>query len=129
MEQPKYLIDSNAVIDYLGHKLPPSGMEFMDKVFDAIPNVSVVTKIEVLGFNTQPQHYKILSDFIKDTIVFDLTENVVTATIEIRKKHKAKLPDAIIAATAVVYDLVLISRNTIDFRGIRGLLSIDPHLL
>ncbi|MEK6615315.1 MAG: hypothetical protein AABZ32_04270 [Bacteroidota bacterium] len=45
MEQPQYLIDSNAVIDYLGKKLPASGMDFMNVVVDAVPNVSVITKI------------------------------------------------------------------------------------
>lgn len=104
-------------------------MDFMNKVIDAVPNVSVVTKIEVLGFNAPEQHYKTLSDFINDATVLDLTDNVVEASIEIRKKHKTKLPDAIIAATALVYDLVLISRNTSDFKNIDGLKVIDPHSL
>ncbi|MBS1538635.1 MAG: type II toxin-antitoxin system VapC family toxin [Bacteroidetes bacterium] len=129
MEQPQYLIDTNAVIDYLGNKLPTSGMDFMNTVIDAVPNVSVVTKIEVLGFNTPEQHYKTLSDFINDATVLDLTNNVVEASIEIRKKHKTKLPDATIAATALVYDLVVISRNTADFKNIDGLQVIDPHSL
>lgn len=129
MEQPQYLIDTNAVIDYLGNKLLASGMDFMNTVIDAVPNVSVVTKIEVLGFNAPEQHYKTLSDFINDATVLDLTSNVVEASIEIRKKHKTKLPDAIIAATALVYDLVLISRNTSDFKNIDGLQVIDPHCL
>jgi predicted nucleic acid-binding protein len=128
MEQPQYLIDTNAVIDYLGNKLPVSGMDFMNTVIDAVPNVSVVTKIEVLGFNAPEQHYKTLSDFINDATVLDLTNNVVEASIEIRKKHKTKLPDAIVAATALVYDLVLISRNTSDFKNIDGLQVIDPHM-
>lgn len=55
MEQTQYLIDTNAVIDYLGNKLLISGMDFMNTIIDAVPNVSVVTKIEVLGFNA-PEH-------------------------------------------------------------------------
>ncbi|HMS29867.1 MAG TPA: type II toxin-antitoxin system VapC family toxin [Saprospiraceae bacterium] len=129
MEQPQYLIDTNAVIDYLGSKLPASGMDFMNTVIDAVPNVSVVNKIEVLCFNAPEQHYKTLSDFINDATVLDLTNNVVMASIEIRKKYKAKLPDAIIAATALVYDLVVISRNISDFKNIDGLQVIDPHSL
>jgi hypothetical protein len=61
--------------------------------------------------------------------VLDLTNNVVEASIDIRKKHKTKLPDAIIAATALVYDLVVISRNTSDFKNIERLQVIDPHSL
>ena len=129
MEQPQYLIDTNAVIDYLGNKLPVSGMDFMNTVIDAVPNVSIVTKIEVLGFNAPEQHYKTLSNFISDATVLDLTNNVVEMSIEIRKKHRTKFPDAIIAATALVYDLVLISRNISDFKNINELKVIDPHRL
>jgi predicted nucleic acid-binding protein len=39
---------------------------------------------------------------------------------------KKKLPDAIIAATALVYDLTLLSRNSSDFSGINGLKIINP---
>jgi predicted nucleic acid-binding protein len=39
------------------------------------------------------------------------------------------LPDAIIAATAIVYNWALISRNTKDFKNIKGLKVIDPFAL
>lgn len=127
MERPQYLIDTNAVIDYLGKNLPASGMDFMNSIIDAIPNVSVVTKIEVLGFNAPDEHYQILTSFMSDATIFDLTSNIVDASILIRKKHKTKLPDAIIAATALVYDLTLITRNISDFKNISELKTIDPH--
>jgi predicted nucleic acid-binding protein len=127
MEQPQFLMDTNAVIDFLGNKLPISGMKFLSGVVDAIPNVSVVTKIELLGFNASEENYKILSNFINDATVLDLSNKVVEKTIEIRKKHKTKLPDAIIAATALVNDLALISRNISDFKNIEGLKILDPH--
>ena len=129
MERPKYLIDTNSIIDYLSNKLPRSGMDFLNVVVDDIPNVSVINKIELLGFNTPDEHYQTLSNFINDSTVLDLTNNVVETCINIRKKHKTKLPDAIIAATALVYDLTIISRNTSDFKNIDGLTVIDPHIL
>ncbi len=129
MEQPQYLIDTNAVIDYLGKKLPSNGMDFMDHIVDAVPNVSVISKIEVLGFNAPDQHYQLLANFMDDATVLDLTSTIVDVSIDIRKKHKTKLPDAIIAATALVYDLVLISRNISDFKNIQGLQVVDPHTL
>ncbi|MEO5500693.1 MAG: type II toxin-antitoxin system VapC family toxin [Ginsengibacter sp.] len=129
MEQPRYLVDTNALIDYLGNKLPASGLNFMNGVIDVVPNISVISKIEVLGFNTSVEHYKTLSDFINDATVFDLSGSVVEMSIEIRRKYKTKLPDAIIAATALVHALVLISRNISDFKNIDGLKVIDPHSL
>ncbi|HZL09613.1 MAG TPA: type II toxin-antitoxin system VapC family toxin [Prolixibacteraceae bacterium] len=129
MEQPQYLIDTNAVIDYLGKKLSNIGMDFMDRIIDNVPNVSVVTKIEVLGFNAPDPHYQLLTNFMDDATILDLTSSVVDISIDIRKKYKTKLPDAIIAATALVYDLVLITRNISDFKSIQGLKFIDPHNL
>jgi predicted nucleic acid-binding protein len=120
-------MDTNAVIDYLGRKIPPSGMDFMNTVVDAIPNVSVITKIELLSFNAPQQHYQLLAEFINDATVLEITDSIVETTIKIRKNHKTKLPDAIIAATALVYDFVLITRNTSDFKAIDGLQVIDPY--
>jgi predicted nucleic acid-binding protein len=129
MEQPQYLIDTNTAIDYLSKKLPNAGMAFMNDVVDSMPNVSVVTKIEMLGFNASDEHYKLLSDFMNDSIVLDLTESIVDTSIVIRKIYKTKLPDAIIAATALVYDLTLITRNVKDFQNIEGLRILDAHSL
>ncbi len=129
MEQLRYLIDTNSVIDYLGNKLPLIGMEFMNSIIDTAVNVSVITKIEVLGFNATKEHYELLTDFMSDATIFDLTDNVVEACIDIRKKNRTKLPDAIIAATALFHNLVLITRNTSDFKDIEGLQVINPHLL
>ena len=129
MEQPQYLIDTNAVIDYLGKKLPSIGMDFMNHIIDAAPTISVITKIEVLGFNAPDEYSQLLINFMNDATVLDLTGTIVDASIEIRKKNKTPLPDAIIAATALVYDLILISRNTSDFNNIQGLKVIDPHRL
>ena len=86
MEQSQYLIDTNTVIDYLGKKLPEKGMNFMNTIIDAMPNVSVVTKIEVLGFNAPAEHSQMLNDFMNDAIVLDLSNNVVDTCIVIRKK-------------------------------------------
>jgi predicted nucleic acid-binding protein len=129
MEQPQYLIDTNAVIDYLGNKLPSTGMDFMDRIIDAVPHISVITKIEVLGFNAPDEHSQLLNNFIEDAAVLDLINTIVDVSIDIRKKNKTQLPDAIIAATALVYNLVLISRNVSDFKNIQGLKVLNPYSL
>ena len=45
MEQ-RYLIDSNAVIDYLSGELPNDGMMFMNTVINSIPVTSIISKIK-----------------------------------------------------------------------------------
>ena len=129
MEQQEYLIDSNVVIDYLGKKFPLVSMRFLNNVIDSIPNISIITKIEVLGFITTDEHYKLLEDFMADASVLDLSNNIVDQTIKIRKFQKTKLPDSIIAATAIINDFILLTRNVKDFDNIPNLKIINPWII
>ena len=121
-----YLIDSNAVIGYLDNKLPDYGMALMNTIVDEGPIISVITRIEILRFNTSAEVYKILQDFVGESVIFDLNELVVDQTIAICKAQRIKVPDAIIAATAIVYNLALITRNSSDFKKIDGLELLNP---
>ncbi len=91
--------------------------------------LSVVNRIELLSYNGIPSEMQVLSDFIAASNVFLLAEPVVLKTIEIRQQTKIKLPDAIIAATALVHQLTLVSRNVSDFKNVPGLTIINPHLV
>ena len=67
------------------------------------------------------------NDFMDIALVIDLNDSIVNQTIAIRKMHKIKTPDAIIAATALNLDLTLVSRNKSDFDKIPNLKLINPH--
>ena len=129
MERIQYLIDTNVAIDYLGKKLPVAGMNLMNHIVNNLPTVSVITKIEVLGFKAPDPYDQMFTNFIQDVIVLNLTDDVVLTSINIRRSNKTKLPDAIIAATALVHGLTLLTRNTADFKNIPDLLLVDPHKL
>jgi predicted nucleic acid-binding protein len=125
-----HLIDSNAVIEFLGGMLPPAGSQWLETLVDKnLHRSSIINRIELLGFNGNPSEMKVLSDFIGTSEILLLTEDVVLKTIELRKQSKIKLPDAIIAATALVHQLTLVSRNTGDFKNIPGLKVVNPHLV
>jgi predicted nucleic acid-binding protein len=129
MGEIRYLIDTNVVIDYLGNRLPLAGMDFMHGVMNNMPAISVITKIELLGFNTNPAHYQILENFVQDVTLFELSAGIVESCIMIRKEYKTKVPDAIIAATALENKLELLTRNVADFKNIRTLTVLNPHSL
>lgn len=99
----------------------------MDDVINDIPNISIVTKIEVLGFKMSKQDARLMGDFVDAANVIGLTDAIADKTIELRKNQKIKLPDAVIAATALFHGLVLISRNLSDFKRIADLKVISPH--
>ena len=123
-----YLIDTNAVIDYLNNSLPEPAGSFLDLLGEV--NISVITRIELLVWrNATKQQIEVLKSYIAQSKVFDLVEPVIERTINIRKSYSIKLPDAIIAATALVYDLTIISRNISDYEKIEGLRLINSYEL
>ena len=119
-----YLIDSNSLLDYLALSLPDSGHVFMRELIASSFNVSVISRIELLGHVSATQN---LYDFLDLAVTFPLSEDVADRTIAIRKLKKIKLPDAIIAATALVHNLIIITRNISDFKNIEGLEYLNPH--
>jgi hypothetical protein len=121
----EYLIDTNSVIDYLANKLPDNANELMDGIDSKI---SVITRMELLAWpGASGEQTIILNEFIDASEVFGLEENVILKAIDIRKTFKTELPDAIIAATALVNDLTIITRNIKDFAKIEGLEVLNPY--
>ncbi|PIX69340.1 nucleotide-binding protein, partial [Candidatus Roizmanbacteria bacterium CG_4_10_14_3_um_filter_33_21] len=88
-------------------------------------NLSVITKIELLSFDNEDE-LKNIDRLLVNSRIFSLDDEIVDKTIEVRKKYKLKLPDAIIAATAMINNLILVTHNKKDFKEIRGLKIIDP---
>lgn len=122
-----YLLDTNAIINYLDASLPASAMLFMHGVVDEFCNISIISKMEALGHNfTSPAEQNTIETFVAGTNILAINEDIVNKTIAIRKGKKIKLPDAIIAATALVYGIILLSRNLPDFGGISGMKIINP---
>ncbi len=123
-----YLWDTNTVIYYLQQQFPANAEIFIDELLiSERPVISAITEIELLCWKTAtPYDLEILRNFINDSLVIELEKEIKTKTAEIRRIHKIKLPDAIIAATASVYGLTLLSRNITDFNAIIDLKLINP---
>ena len=125
----QFLIDTNVVSDYLLASLPTNGLRFMDSVIDAVPNLSVITQIELLCWKTDTNMEQHIKDFIADSIIFNITSDVIAYSVDIRRNNKTKTPDAIIAATAIAHGYTLVTANEKDFTDIRGLHIINPFNL
>jgi predicted nucleic acid-binding protein len=120
----KYLLDTNAVLDFMGNRFPVTAHTIMSKIIDEEINLSIINKIELLGFTKVEQD---LIDFVDCANVLPLSDEVANKTIEIRRACKIKLPDAIIAATALAHNLVLVSHNTKDFQKIPHFRFFNPY--
>jgi len=121
----EYLIDTNAVIDYQDNKMPGKANKLIDGIDSKI---SVITRMELLAWlGADEEQTLVLKEFIDASEVFALEETVILKAIDIRKTYRTKLPDAIIAATAAVNNLGLITRNTKDFEKIEELKVVNPY--
>ena len=63
------------------------------------------------------------------SVVHPVNNDLIENTIKIRTDYRLKLPDAIIAATAITYGMTLLSRNISDFSKIKEMSVIDAHNL
>ncbi|MDX2001737.1 MAG: type II toxin-antitoxin system VapC family toxin [Chitinophagales bacterium] len=122
----RYLIDSNIIIDYAANKLPGKTLEFVEQLFLNDFLISVVVKIEVLGFNEAEEKQATLEAFLNTATSFPLDDAIAVTAIQLRKARKLKLGDAIIAATALTHNLTLLTRNINDFKPIASLDLLNP---
>jgi predicted nucleic acid-binding protein len=121
-----YLLDTNVIIDFCAERLPNSSYSKLNSIIDNSPQISVINKIELLSFSIVPDQIILFTQFAS---IIPLSEEIIAITIDIRKKYKLKLPDAIIAASAINHDLTLISHNLSDFKKIEELQLMDSYSL
>lgn len=123
-----YLWDTNIVIYFLQQQFPTDAERFVDDLLKiSKPAISAITEIELLCWKTANERdLEILQNFIDERRVIELEKEIKLKTAEIRKNYRIKLPDSIIAATALIHDLSLITHNHKDFENINGLTIIDP---
>lgn len=58
--------------------------------------------------------------------VFPLDDAVAEKAIDLKRMKNIRLADAVIAATALCYNLQLVTRNSDDFKMIEGLHVLNP---
>ena len=106
----KFLLDTNIVIGLL--KGNPSAIELAESVnLDlSLSAVSQITRMELLGFRGVSDAEELrIKQFLQACHVLLIDEKVEDETIRLRKLTSLKLPDSIIAATARVHKIRLLT--------------------
>lgn len=102
MEQG-FLIDTNIIGRFLNNRLDDDLAYYIE---NHNFQTSIISKIELLSWDGfSEKQLKVINQFLNQTTIVYLEETVVIKAIEIRKKYKLKIPDAIIAASALSYNL------------------------
>ena len=117
------LLDSNILI-YAANQSAPE----IDALATAADSaVASVTQIEVYGFTgLKPEEEAALDILFRRLTVHPLDTSVIERAIALRQESKMGLADAIIAATALVHGLNLVTRNDGDFKHVAGLRVVNP---
>jgi len=112
MTENRFLLDTNAVI-YITTEGSSISDELEKKLNEANLFISVISEIELFCKHGMPQDEEVnLCTFISERLsVIDLSNAVKKETINLRRNTKHKLPDCIVAATAIVQKAVLLTAD------------------
>ncbi len=106
----KALLDTNILIDYL------NGIKAAREEIGQYqaPMISPITWIEVM-VGVQDEEAAVVRSFLSRFSQIPVSAEVAEKAVAIRQKHRIRLPDAIIWASAQCENALLVSRNTKDF--------------
>jgi predicted nucleic acid-binding protein len=123
----KYIIDTNIIIYYLDNKIPDSQLKKIEQIFIDSFNISTITKIELLGWQKIDELTKRkIEKFLYNSEVFYIDSIIERKVIEVKQKYKIDIPDALIVATSLINDLVIVTRNVKDFENISEISIYNP---
>lgn len=131
----KYLIDTNIIIfTTKGDEKAVSFMEqmYVDQSKDFL--CSVIIEAELFSITMSEKAKKFIEDVLSEADIIEVSSDIARKAGEIRAKGKAlgskiKLPDALIAATAIIENATLVTHNPVDFHKINqfeNLMILDP---
>jgi len=115
------LLDSNIIIHISANK------NFGDFFENKIIFTSLISKLEVLGFHRISELEKSSLTLLFDTIsIIEIEDTIIEKAIHLRQLRKMSLGDSIIASTAILHKLPLVTANVDDFKWIEELEIINP---
>jgi len=106
----KYLLDTNFILGLL--KATPEVLAIVTERDLLASNCaySAVTRMELLGYpNITSDEERLISDRLSKFTYLSISSEVEDLAIALRRTRKLKLPDALIAATAIHYSLELLT--------------------
>ena len=120
-----YLIDTNIIIYYLEGE--QDAVSFL-RTHRGKLSISPITWMETLSYPFSADEEQVVRAFLQEFRLVEISSPVMELSVKIRRMKKMKLPDAIIASSAIQNDLILVTRNIKDFKG-TAVKTLDPFLV
>lgn len=112
MSGTEYLLDTNFILGML--KSTPAVTEVLNtnSLLASQCAYSAVTRMELLGFpGITPDEETVIRSALEKFTYLPIDSAVEDMAIQLRRSRRVKLPDALIAATALCHDLQLLSMD------------------
>jgi predicted nucleic acid-binding protein len=120
-----YTLDTNAIIYYL--KDDPVTVPILSDIFAGIAPVyvSAITEVELFGFpSLETVESERIEAILQTVAILSLDSRIARIAGTLRRTYGLKIPDSVIAATALFTNTTLLTRNSNDFKKV-----IDLNLL
>jgi len=116
MSGNKFLLDTNAVLYILNGDEALAELLNGQKLY-----ISIISEMELLSYkNITAKERQQIKNFLTDFVIVNIDDEIRDQTIETKKNTNLKLPDSIIAATAMVLDMPFVTSDK-QFRTITNL--------
>lgn len=121
-----FLLDTNIILGFLNGHAKINDF-FRKNLKQQVIYASQITRMELLGYpNITTDEESSLKSFLSLIKILPISDVICDQAIILRRKKRLKLPDALIAATAICYDLSLITCDTDLLNSIETLQSVNP---
>ena len=78
--------------------------------------ISFITQLELLSFsNLKRSEEKLINELLSECVIIDINSAIKQVTIDLRRRYKLRLPDCLVAATALYLDLPIFTADS-DFK-------------
>lgn len=122
--ETRILVDSDILIDVM-RKVPVAALVLQDAKTHAPLAVSVITRLELVSGSLNRENLLQVESILSRFEVLHISEEISAVADSLLTRyylsHGLLIPDALIAATAIVYDVPLLSKNQKDYRFISDL--------
>ena len=129
MNGEKFVLDTDVTINYL--KKTEVAFRFVREKPDAEFYVSVLTRMELLsyhGLSAEEENH--IYRFLNIVSTLPLNDEIERTAIALRRQTRRKLPDAVIAATAVRLGATLATvdeqLSKTEYPGLRAIRIVEP---
>lgn len=122
-----FAFDSSVLILFLNDALAPVHVQTLSDALDAgQAQISAVVRAEVLAWSGHTALSLSVADELLDAFhLVSVDAAVANEAARIRREHGLKMPDALIAATALLQLAALVTANARDFRRVAALQLIE----